>query len=395
MSDHLIWGGCDTVGLAREYGTPLYVRVCYAGKAFLCTAMARLIEEEGLCLDTVSLGELYLAHKAGFPMERVTLHGNAKTEAFLRTGLEWGAGTVVVDSEDELRRLDGLCAALGKTQKILFRVSPGIEAHTFSAVQTAQKDCKFGVPLAHLERAVKAALSSPHIDLAGLHVHVGSQIHDTAAHFEAVSRLTQLLAQLRGSLGFEARELDLGGGFGIPELPGEPGTPAEEFISQILDRVDSSCEALGLRRPEVAFEPGRWIVGEAGITLYTVQGVKEIPEVRTYVAVDGGMTDNPSYALYKSEYTVLNASKAGEPADYECTIAGRCCESGDRVAEYVSIAKPERGDIIAVLTTGAYNYAMASNYNRIPKPAMIMIKDGKARLVVKRETYADLMKNEL
>ena len=346
MSDHLIWGGCDTVGLAREYGTPLYVM----DEAELRSRCRRLseAEEEGLCLDTVSLGELYLAHKAGFPMERVTLHGNAKTEAFLRAGLEWGAGTVVVDSEDELRRLDGLCAELGKTQKILFRVSPGIEAHTFSAVQTAQKDCKFGVPLAHLERAVKAALSSPHIDLAGLHVHVGSQIHDTAAHFEAVSRLTQLLAQLRGSLGFEARELDLGGGFGIPELPGEPGTPAEEFISQILDRVDSSCEALGLRRPEVAFEPGRWIVGEAGITLYTVQGVKEIPEVRTYVAVDGGMTDNPRPQLYQARYAVLLANDVDRPVDRRAAIAGPCCESGDLLTADTPVPELEVGDVLAV-----------------------------------------------
>ena len=412
MSDHLIWGGCDTVGLAREYGTPLYVmdeaelrdrcrrlskavkgrnaRVCYAGKAFLCTAMARLIEEEGLCLDTVSLGELYLAHKAGFPMERVTLHGNAKTEAFLRAGLEWGAGTVVVDSEDELRRLDGLCAELGKTQKILFRVSPGIEAHTFSAVQTAQKDCKFGVPLAHLERAVKAALSSPHIDLAGLHVHVGSQIHDTAAHFEAVSRLTQLLAQLRGSLGFEARELDLGGGFGIPELPGEPGTPAEEFISQILDRVDSSCEALGLRRPEVAFEPGRWIVGEAGITLYTVQGVKEIPEVRTYVAVDGGMTDNPRPQLYQARYAVLLANDVDRPVDRRAAIAGPCCESGDLLTADTPVPELEVGDVLAVPLTGAYNYSMFSTYNCALRPAVVFANNGAARAVVHRQTLEEL-----
>ena len=412
MSDHLIWGGCDTVELAREYGTPLYVMdegmmrehcrrlraavngrnalVYFAGKAFLCTAMARLVNEEGLCLDTVSEGELYLAHKAGFPMERVTLHGNAKTEHFLRTGLEWGAGTVVVDSEDELALLDRLCGELGKTQKILFRVSPGIEAHTFSAVQTAQKDCKFGIPLAHLERAVKAALESPRLDLAGLHVHVGSQIHDTVAHFEAVSRLTQLLAQLRGSLGFEARDLILGGGFGIPDLPGEPGTPAEEFISQILDRVDSSCEALGLRRPEVAFEPGRWIVGEAGITLYTVQGVKEIPGVRTYVAVDGGMTDNPRPQLYQARYAVRLANDTGRPVDRRAAIAGPCCESGDLLTADTPVPELHRGDVLAVPLTGAYNYSMFSSYNCALRPAVIFAKNGSARVAVRRQTFEEL-----
>lgn len=416
MSDHLIWGGCDTVRLAHEYGTPLYVmdesmmrrrcrrlaeavkgrnaRICYAGKAFLNIAMAKLVCEEGLGLDTVSEGELYLAHLAGFPMERVTLHGNAKTESFLSAGLEWGAGTVVVDSEDELKRLESLCALRGKRQTILIRVSPGIEAHTHKAIQTAQKDCKFGVPLAHLERAVKYALASEWLDLAGLHVHVGSQIHDTEAHFAAVSRMTQLLCELRGSLGFEARELDLGGGFGIPSLPGEAETPAEAFVSQILDRVDSSCEALGLRRPEVVFEPGRWIAGEAGITLYTVQSVKEIPGVRTYVAVDGGMTDNPRPQLYQAQYVVKLANDTTRPVSKRAAIAGPCCESGDLLTADTPVPELHVGDVLAVPLTGAYNYSMFSTYNCALRPAVIFAQNGSARVAVRRQTLEDLARGQ-
>lgn len=417
MGNHLIWGGCDTVELAREYGTPLYVydeemirrhcrrlvdavrgrraRVCYGGKAFLNLAMARLIDEEGLCLDTVSLGELYLARAAGFPMGRVTLHGNAKTEAFLAAGLEWGVDTVVVDSEDELDRLERLCAARGAAQKILLRVSPGIDAHTHRAIQTAQLDCKFGVPLASLERAVKSAVASPYLDLAGLHVHVGSQLRDTDAHFAAVSRMTELLASLRGSLGFEARELDLGGGFGIPNLPGEAETPADAFVSRILDRVDSSCAALGLSRPEVLFEPGRWIAGESGMTLYTVQSVKHIPGVRTYVAVDGGMTDNPRPQLYQAEYAVRLANDTMRPVSSRAAIAGPCCESGDVLTLDTPVPWLNVGDVLAVPLTGAYTYSMFSTYNCTPRPAVVFARNGKARLAVARQTLEDLVRGQI
>jgi len=417
MSDRLIWGGCDTVELARQYGTPLYVmdegmmrdrcrqlmsavkgrnaRVCYAGKAFTCVAMARLANEEGLCLDTVSEGELAIARAAAFPAEKLTLHGNAKTEAFLNAGLDYGVGMVVVDSEDELALLDCLCAERGACQKILIRVSPGIDAHTHKAIQTAQKDCKFGVPLAHLERAVKAAMSSPHLDLAGLHVHVGSQLHDAEAHFAAVSRMLQLLCELRGSLGFAARELDLGGGFGIPEHEGDASTPAAELVGAILDRVDSTCEALGLDRPEVVFEPGRWIVGEAGITLYTVLGIKEIPGVRTYVAVDGGMTDNPRPQLYGAEYPVILANDTARPAAKRAAIAGPCCESGDVLTLDTPVPELEIGEVLAVPRTGAYNYSMFSTYNGALRPAVVFAHNGAARVAVRRQTLDDLLSGQV
>lgn len=417
MGDHLMWGGCDTAELARRYGTPLYVydeemirrrcrrllaaargrraRVCYAGKAFLNVAMARLVAEEGLGLDTVSLGELYLARAAGFPMRNVTLHGNAKTEEFLAAGLEWGVGTVVVDSEDELDRLIRLCAARGAVQKILFRVSPGIDAHTHRAIQTAQLDCKFGVPTARLGRAVKAAMASPHVDLAGLHVHVGSQLHDAEAHFAAVARMTELLASLRDSSGFEARELDLGGGFGIPDLPGDAETPADLFVSRILDRVDSSCAALGLRRPEALFEPGRWVAGEAGLTLYTVQSVKTIPGVRTYAAVDGGMTDNPRPQLYQARYAVRLANDTARPVTGRAAIAGPCCESGDVLTPDTPVPELRPGDVLAVPLTGAYTYSMFSTYNCALRPAVVFARNGACRVVVPRQTLEDLARGQL
>lgn len=413
MPSHLIWGGCDTVELARQYGTPLYVmdeemmrsrcrrlmsavagrsaRVCYAGKAFLTLAMAKLVQSEGLGLDTVSAGELRIARAAQFDMSRVTLHGNAKTESFLRSGLEQRVGTVVVDNEDELTLLERLCGAAGVRQKILFRVCPGVEAHTHRKIQTAQTDCKFGIPMAHLERAVKKAMESQWLDLAGLHVHIGSQIRDTDGHLQAADRMTQILADLKRSLGFEARELDLGGGFGIPNMPGDPQIAAEDFITAILDRVDSRCRELGIARPQIVFEPGRWIPGEAGITLYTVQSVKEIPGVRTYVAVDGGMTDNPRPQLYQAEYACILASDTDRPADRRCAVAGPCCETGDILGMDVAVPQLRAGDIVAVPLTGAYTYSMFNGYNCTLRPAVVFAASGKSRVVVRRQTLDSLL----
>ena len=413
MSSHLVWGGCDTAELARRYGTPLYVmdeeemrrrcrrlqsavagrnaRVCFAGKSFLPLAMAVLVKEEGLGLDTVSEGEFYIARQARFPMELVTLHGNAKTESFLRAGLEQRVGNIVVDSEDELERLDALCAELGVKQRILFRLSPGIEAHTHHSIQTAQTDCKFGIPMAHLERAVKRALASKWLCLEGLHVHIGSQIRETGAHLQAADRMTQIAAGLRASLGFTVKELDMGGGFGIPNLPGDPDVSAEEFVRLILDRIDSRCAELGILRPEVVFEPGRWIPGPAGITLYTVQSVKEIPGIRTYVSVVGGMTDNPRPQLYQAPYVCELASDMERPVDRRCAIAGPCCETGDILTMDTPVPELRVGDVIAVPLTGAYNYSMFSGYNCTPRPAVIFAREGAARVAVKRQTWEDLM----
>jgi len=414
---HLIWGGCDTVTLAEQYGTPLYVmdetmlrercrrlraaaagrkaRICYAGKAFLNVAMARLVDEEGLCLDTVSQGEFHIACAADFPMERVTLHGNSKTEAFLAAGVERGAGTVAVDSEDELALLARLCAERGVRQKILLRLSPGIEAHTHRSIRTAQKDCKFGVPLAHLERAVRFALGAPGLDLLGLHVHVGSQIHDVETYLQAADCMTEIMLKLREATGFAARKLDLGGGFAISEHSGEAGVAAERFVAAILDRVDARCVELGLERPEVAFEPGRWVAGEAGITLYTVQGVKEIPGVRTYVAVDGGMTDNPRPQLYQAEYGVRLANDTERPIDRRAAVAGPCCETGDVLTLDTPVPELRRGDVLAVPLTGAYNYSMFSTYNCALRPAVIFVRDGQARVAVRRQTLDELLTGQM
>jgi diaminopimelate decarboxylase len=415
--EHLMWGGCDLTELAYRFGTPLYVmdesmirdrcralcaavsgrgaRICYAGKAFLNLAMIRLVDEEGLGLDVVSEGELSLACRAGFPMERVTLHGNAKSERFLRAGLKNRVGTLVVDSEDELELLAALSEAMQIRQKILFRVSPGIEAHTLRQIQTAQLDCKFGVPMAHLKRAVARAMACPWLDLAGLHVHVGSQIRDMDAHLAAAEIMTGLLRDLGDSLGFEARELDLGGGFGIPELPGDSPVPAEVFVGKILDRVDRRCAALELKRPEVIFEPGRWIVGEAGVILYTVVSVKEIPGVRTYVAVDGGMTDNPRPQLYGARYEVRLASDTRRPVTKRAAIAGPCCETGDVLTMDAAVPELHRGDVLAVPLTGAYCFSMFCGYNCMPRPAVVFARGGKAREVVRRQTLDDLAAGQI
>ncbi len=414
---HLMWGGCDLTVLAAEFGTPLYVmdeamirdrcrrlraavadrraHVCYAAKAFTNLAMAWLIDEEGLALDAVSEGELRIAARADFPMDRVTLHGNAKSESFLRAGLEWGVGTVVVDSEDELELLISLASELRKVQKILLRVSPGIDAHTHKKIQTAGLDCKFGVPMAHLERAVKRASESSAVDLAGLHVHVGSQLRDTDAHFLAVDMMTATLKSLRDSCGFVARELDLGGGFGIPNLPGDPSIAAEDFVSSILDRVDERCAENEISRPEIGFEPGRWIVGEAGVTLYRVEGVKEIPGVRTYVAVDGGMTDNPRPQLYDADYAVLLANDTDRPVTSRAAIAGPCCESGDVLTMDTPVPELHRGDLLAVPLTGAYNFSMFNGYNCTLRPAVVFVSGGKARVVVQRQTFDELMAGQM
>lgn len=414
---HLTWGGCDVTSLAGQYGTPLYVmdesmirsrcrallsavrgrhaNICYAGKAFLTVAMARLINEEGLYLDNVSEGELAISIAAKFPPARLDLQGNAKTESYLTAGLNAGVGTIVVDSEDELDLLIALAEKAGRRQKILIRVSPGIDAHTLHQIQTAQTDCKFGIPVAHLERAVTRAMKAPSVDLAGLHVHVGSQLHDNEAHLKAVDRMTEILKELRDSCGFEAQELDLGGGFGIPFLPGEPSVDAPAAIGEILDRVDARCAELGIRRPEIDFEPGRWVIGEAGITLYTVQNVKDIPGIRTYVAVDGGMTDNPRPQLYGATYAVWLASDLDRPVDRRAAIAGPCCESGDLLTENTPVPELHRGDILAVPLTGAYTYSMFSTYNCALRPAVVFVSDGKARLTVRRWTLDDILAGQI
>lgn len=419
---HLAIGGVDAAGLAAEYGTPLYVldedvirrncrtyveAICecfgpesaplFASKALCFKGIYPIVESEGMCVDVVSPGEIYTALSAGFPAERMFFHGTNKTDADIAYGVDSGIGYFVVDNLNELEVLNRVCGEKGVRQKALLRLTCGLDPHTLEAINTGRVDSQFGVPIdtGQADIFVKAALECGNIEIAGFHSHAGSQIFESDSFNLQAEILVSYAAKVRDEFGFAVRVLNLGGGFGVRYTEADPVIDIPERIREIKSHLTAACDKYGMDFEAVFLEPGRSIAADAGVTLYQTGGVKEVRGYRNYVTVDGGMTDNPRYALYKSAYTVLNASRAADPADYECTVAGRCCESGDRIAENIRIAKPQRGDIIAVLTTGAYNYSMASNYNRIPRPAMVMIKDGSSRLAVRRESFEDLIRNEL
>lgn len=419
---HLTIGGRDTVELAQIYGTPLYVmdeneirRACegyresvrryfgeaglvtYASKAFCCKAMCRIVEEEGLGLDVVSIGELYTAKSAGFPAEKIYFHGNNKTMEELLFAMEYGVGQIVVDNLSELDLLNTLAVTQGRRMGILLRVKPGIDAHTHDFVRTGQIDSKFGFALETGEamEAVEKAASMEGICLKGIHCHIGSQIFDIEPFELAAEVMTGFLADIRDCIGRELEVLDLGGGFGIKYVPSQDPETCDGYMKRVSEAIKGTCGKRGLKMPFVLFEPGRSIVGPAGITLYTVGSVKQIPNVRTYVSVDGGMVDNPRYILYQSEYEAMVANRAAQPKTSTVTLAGKCCESGDLIGEHMPLQDVCGGDIVAVLATGAYNYSMASNYNRIPRPPVVMVRDGQARVVVRRETPEDMTRNDL
>ena len=419
---HLAVGGLDTAELAAEFGTPLYVldenvirancrtyvnamRECfgplsaplYASKALCFKSIYPVVQSEGLCVDVVSPGEIYTALAAGFPASKMFFHGTNKTDADIEYGVRSGIGYFVVDNLNELEVLDRTAAEAGVTQKVLLRLTCGLDPHTLEAINTGKVDSQFGVPIdtGQADGFVKAALECSCIEVAGFHSHVGSQIFESDSFNRQVEILVSYAAKVRDEFGYTIKVLNIGGGFGVRYTERDPASDIPARIREVADHLNTALEEKNFALDAVFMEPGRSIVADAGLTLYQAGGVKEVKGYRNYVTVDGGMTDNPRYALYKSQYTVLNASKMNEASDYECTVAGRCCESGDRIAENVSIARPERGDLIAVLTTGAYNYSMASNYNRVPRPAMIMINEGKARLVVRRESFEDMIRNEL
>lgn len=419
---HLTIGGLDTVDLAQKYGTPLYVMdedllrencrsfkqsidryyggkglVCYASKVFCCKEMYRIMMREDMGLDVVSAGELYTAASVGFPMEKVCFHGNNKTDEELSMALEQNVGRIVVDNIFELERLNRLACERGAKANIMFRIKPGIDAHTHDFVRTGQIDSKFGFALETGEalEAVKKAISLEHIELLGLHCHIGSQIFDIDPFVLAAEVMMNFIARIRDELGYEIKELDLGGGFGIKYTDADSPVPYDSYMEKVSEKVKAVCAEKNLNLPFILIEPGRSIAGPAGITLYTVGGIKHIPNIRTYISVDGGMGDNPRYALYKSKYDFVNALRASEPKSETVTVAGKCCESGDLLGEGAPIQHTEEGDIIAVLATGAYNYSMSSNYNRIPKPPVIMVKDGTSRVIVKRETLEDIVRNDI
>lgn len=411
---HLTVGGCDTVSLAEQYGTPAYVYdeneirknlrefkgsideyyggnglVVYASKAFCCKEMCRICNQEGTGIDVVSGGELYTALSAGFPAEKIVFHGNNKTYAELEAAVENGVGRIIVDNIYELNTLNKIAAKHGKVAGIMFRIKPGVDAHTHDFIKTGQIDSKFGFALETGEamEAVKATVGMENVKLRGLHCHIGSQIFDVDPFELAATVMLDLYKKIKDELGIEFDELNLGGGFGIKYLESDTPRPYADYMAKVSKIVHEHSEKLGLKVPFILIEPGRSVVGAAGATLYTVGCVKEIPDIRTYVSVDGGMGDNPRYILYQAEYEIICANKANEERCETVTVAGKCCESGDLIQEGTKLQKVAPGDILAVLSTGAYNYSMASNYNRIPRLPVIMVKDGESRIVVKRETY--------
>lgn len=419
---NLTIGGVDVTALAAQYGTPLYVfdeekirescrrfkdsinkfyggngLACYASKAFSCMEMCRIVNDEGLGLDVVSGGELYTAIKAGFDVSKIGYHGNNKTDEELRYAVSSDVGHIIVDNLSELEHLEKIAGELGKTPHIMFRIKPGIDAHTHSFVKTGQIDSKFGFALETGEafEAVKEAIQCENLDFMGVHCHIGSQIFDIEPFEEAARVMLDFIAKIKNELNHEVRELNLGGGFGIKYLNGDDPAPYEMYMERVSEVVKSRCGELGIKMPFILIEPGRSIAAPAGITLYTVGARKEIPGIRTYVSIDGGMCDNPRYILYQSEYEAIVANKAAQERSERVTIAGKCCESGDLIGENMPLQPAESGDIIAVLATGAYNYSMASNYNRIPRPAVVFVRDGESRIAVKRESFEDIIRNDV
>lgn len=420
--NHLVIGGCDCVSLAAEYGTPLYVMdedkirenarayknaldtyyggnglALYASKALSAVFMYKIIQEEGLGTDVVSGGELYTALKAGFNPENIYFHGNNKTADELSMAVENGVGHIVVDNEDELRLLNSVCEKAGKRAKILFRIKPGIDAHTHEFISTGQIDSKFGVAIENGEAMdiIKKALEMKNVEFTGVHCHIGSQIFELEPFKAAAEVMLTFAADVKNKLGVEIRELNLGGGFGIKYVENDSPVQYGEYIKAVSCVVKEICAEKGLALPKILMEPGRSIVGDAGVTLYTVGMVKDIPNVRKYVSVDGGMADNPRYIMYGSDYSAVIANKAGEEPKETVTLCGRCCESGDILIKNAFLPKAEVGDVMCVLSTGAYNYSMASNYNRIPRPPIVTVLGGKAKVAVKRETYEDILKNDV
>ncbi|MFT9847451.1 diaminopimelate decarboxylase [Aneurinibacillus sp. REN35] len=417
---HLAIGGCDTTDLVRTYGSPLYVydeallrekcrayvqafeasgfrfQVAYASKAFMCMAMCQIVLEENMSLDVVSSGELYTALEAGFPADRIHFHGNNKTEEELVMALDAGIGCFVVDNFFELELLHDLAEKKGQVVPILLRLTPGIEAHTHDYISTGQDDSKFGfgVSSGQALQAVKLSLAKPFYKLLGIHSHIGSQIFETTGFVGAVEVLGAFLEQVRTETNYEVEVLNLGGGFGIRYTEEDDPLPVGEYIRVITEEVRRQFTDKSYPLPEIWIEPGRSIVGDAGTTLYTVGSVKEIPGIRKYVAIDGGMSDNIRPALYQAKYEAMLANRAVEDPTETVSIAGKCCESGDMLIWDYKLPQAVPGDILAISCTGAYGYSMANNYNRIRRPAVVFVKDGRAEVAVERESYEDLIKND-
>ena len=414
---HLYVGGVDMVELAREQGTALYVydeddlrsrireyveafsaaypnsEVIYASKAFLNRAMAKLVAEEGANIDVSGGGELAIAQAAGFPMERVFVHGNNKTPQELEEAISAGVGCIVLDSRIELDRVNEIAARLGKVQDVYMRITPGVEADTHEYIRTGMEDSKFGFTMREdfAFNCVGDVLAAENVHLRGLHMHIGSQIFKLQPFGEAIAVGVELIARIKERYGFEIDDLDIGGGVGIAYMATDAPATIREFAQITADALHEQCAKFGVKEPRVLTEPGRSIAASAGITLYTVGILKTLPGIRKYVAIDGGMSDNVRTALYHADYEAVIANKADQPRTEIVTLCGKHCESGDAVVLDGSLQTPELGDIVAVFGTGAYCRSMSSNYNGQPRPGVVFVKDGQARLVTRRETYADLL----
>lgn len=418
--NELYVGGVKASALSKEYGTPLYVideelvrsncrryynamkceergnRVTYAGKAFINMSMCNLVNEENLYLDVVSGGELYTAYKAGFPLERIYFHGNNKSDYEIDLGVRLGIGRFIVDNIHELEVLNSIAQEYGRVQKVYLRITPGVEAHTHEYIKTGQLDSKFGFPVIGdtVYDAIKRAMELEYIELNGLHCHIGSQIFDLEPFEDTTEIMLNLINDIKETLGYEIKELDLGGGFGIYYTEGDKPKEIEEYCLVIINKADEICRKLNMNVPILSIEPGRSIVGNAGLTLYTVGAIKEIPNIRKYVSVDGGMSDNIRPALYSANYESLIANRVFDNSKEIVTVAGKCCESGDVLLNSIEMPRMETGDILAIMSTGAYGHSMANNYNRIPKAAVVSVSNGISKVMCKRETYEDLLRNE-
>lgn len=418
-NNELFIGGISARDLANQYGTPLYVmdesqirdncrrylnsmrgngnRVVYAGKAFLTKAIVQVMKDEGMCLDVVSGGEVYTAAVSGFPMKNVFFHGNNKTYEEIKLAVKMGVGTFIVDNYMELDNIDRICEKYGVIQEIFIRVIPGIEAHTHDYIKTGQIDSKFGFTLldGNIIKVVEHIKELKNIKLKGIHCHIGSQIFELEPYRETVRVMLNLLNNINKSCGLNLDTVNLGGGFGIYYEEGDEPKTIEEYCSCILDQARLTARAIGMEIPSIIIEPGRSIVGNSGVTLYTIGGIKDIPNMKRYVSVDGGMTDNIRPSLYSAHYQGVIANRVKGERSSVVTISGKCCESGDVLINDIMLPDVKPGDLLAVLSTGAYCYSMSSNYNKIPKAPVILIGENGPRLICRRETYEDMIRNEL
>lgn len=418
---HLFWDGCDTVDLAKTYGTPLYVfsqsiieercqelrrdfvdkyenvRVAYASKAFSTMAMLKIIEKQGFSLEVLSDGELHTALQAGFPVEKIEINGNNKSMAELEMAIDHGVGRIIVDSLQEVDLISAMAQEKNKTVNILFRITPEVNVATHSFISTGQKDSKFGIPINDdiLFPQVQKAIEAAGINFLGFHFHVGSQLSDNSAHLGAVDIALDLVKMVKERFDYEISELNFGGGFGVRYTDEDIRQPFAYFLAPMMDKVLAFCEKENYPQPAVVIEPGRSIVAEAGITLHTIGAIKELPGIRKYVSIDGGMTDNIRPGLYDANYTGVLANKADQAPAETVTVSGKACESTDILVKDLELPNVETGDIFATFSTGAYGYSMASNYNKLAIPAVVLVKDGQADLIVKRQSLDQMIQNEV